>query len=107
MQRAAAQIPFRDGELEVDDSTALSPRSDFGFDEADILAADVIHIHVYDNGVRYRYAGVVDASTGLKADIDDDIEIAGKEAISRFSIIGDGGTATLWITLLTYGIPPE
>lgn len=112
MQRAAAAIPFRDGTIDVTTSTVLFPfheTDNFGsdFTVEDIETADVLSIRVYNESVRYRYAGVaVTSDTGIVIDMDNDIQITGKEAIRRFSIIGNSGTATLWITLFTFGIPP-
>ena len=92
-------------------STALSLLEDyatFNFTEEQVLAADAVHIRVATNPIRYRYSGEdATTSSGYKVAADAELELVGKQIIRKFSMIAEGSNAAVFITLLTYGIPPS
>lgn len=109
MPSAGALNPIIDGDVTVS-STALNFRDDyatFGFTEAQALKADVIHIRVYTNTIRYTYAPgtTVTNSTGYAVDAGNELELVGKEIIRNFTMIAESSDATVYFTLSTYGLP--
>lgn len=80
----------------------------FGFSLDQLTSADVIHISVYNNPVRYRFDGtVVTNSNGFYIAPDNDIIIEGNELIQNLSFIRHSLDAYMWVTLMTYGIVPD
>ncbi len=107
-QSAGVLIPIEDGTILLS-STAKSfivDFADFGFTLDEVNKADVIHIRVYDNPIRYRYAGTtVTTTTGYSVAAGDEFELVGKPIIQGFTCIAESTDANLWITLTTYGLP--
>lgn len=85
-------------------STALS-FSDMGFTDDEIKQADSAHVSVFGNSVRYWYNGdVPTASTGHPIPQDGERIIRGQRNIKNIQFISTSGTATLAITLGTFGV---
>lgn len=88
-------------------STALT-LVDLNFSQAQVDAADVVHVRVYDQTIRYRYArsATATSTTGYAVDAGQEFELSGKQIIAGFTIIAETTDATVWITLSTFGIAP-
>lgn len=113
MKHAGNLNPFIDtGESTITvSSTALNLMDDFttfGFTLNQVMSADVVHIKVYDSAIRYRYTGNdATATSGYSVGANAELELVGKHIIRKFSMIAESADAEVYITLLTFGIPPN
>jgi hypothetical protein len=100
--------PYKDGSIALTTTAKnfITDAADFGFTALEVQAADVVHITVFTNNLRYTYTGTtVTAGTGHLGVSGTDVFFRGKEQIKKASIISETGTCDLWVTLLTFGIP--
>lgn len=99
--------PIVEGSITIS-STAKNFRADFadfGITEDQVKQADVIHMRVSTSPIRYRYGGgTATNSTGFKLNTDSEIQLVGQFIIRNFSMIAESTDATVWFTLLKYGL---